>query len=149
MRARVSSTGSSSPRGSCSSETPSAADSRAFGTTSSFRRRAPSTRHVLPTVEQIRDAFEARGFATEALDTFEQEIDPSLAAHYDRLKRRALSSFELMTDADFEHGLARLRIAASLETTPTPILEKIDLLVLRRPTANRASTTGAATPPST
>jgi 2-polyprenyl-3-methyl-5-hydroxy-6-metoxy-1,4-benzoquinol methylase len=69
----------------------------------------------------------------DAFDTLEQEIGPSLADHYDRLKRRALSSFELMTDADFEHGLARLRIAASLETTPTPILEKIDLLVLRRP----------------
>jgi len=96
----------------------------------------PSARTIdearLPTVEQIRDAFEARGFATEALDTLEQEIDPSLAAHYDRLKRRALSSFELMTDAEFEHGLARLRIAASLETSPAPVLEKIDLLVLRR-----------------
>jgi ubiquinone/menaquinone biosynthesis C-methylase UbiE len=97
----------------------------------------PSARAIdearLPTVEQIRDAFEARGFATEALDTLEQEIDPSLAAHYDRLKRRALSALELLPDPDFEQGLARLRIAASLETTPVPVLEKIDLLVLRRP----------------
>ena len=97
----------------------------------------PSARAIdearLPKVEQICEAFEARGFATEALDTLEQEIDPSLSAHYDRLKRRALSSFELMTDAEFEQGLARMRIAASLETTPTPVKEKIDLLVLRRP----------------
>jgi ubiquinone/menaquinone biosynthesis C-methylase UbiE len=97
----------------------------------------PSARAIdearLPRVEQIRDAFEARGFTMEALDTLEQEIDPSLSAHYDRLKRRALSAFELMTDTDFEQGLARMEIAASLETTPTPILEKIDLLVLRRP----------------
>src|SRR4030095_9219138 len=97
----------------------------------------PSARAIdearLPTVEQIRDAFEARGFATEALDTLEQEIDPSPAAHYDPLKCRPLSALELLPDPDFEQGLARLRIAASLETTPVPVLEKIDLLVLRRP----------------
>jgi ubiquinone/menaquinone biosynthesis C-methylase UbiE len=96
----------------------------------------PSARAIdearLPSVDRIRQAFEARGFATEALDTLEQEIDPSLAAHYDRIKRRALSSFELISDAEFEQGLQLMRIAADRETTPTPILEKIDLLVLRR-----------------
>ena len=86
----------------------------------------------LPRVERVRAAFEARGFATQALDTLEQEIDPSLAAHYDRIERRALSSFELITDAEFEQGLERMRAAVDLETTPTPVLEKIDLLVLRR-----------------
>jgi ubiquinone/menaquinone biosynthesis C-methylase UbiE len=79
----------------------------------------PSARAIdearLPSVERIRDAFEARGFAMEALDTLEQEIDPSLAAHSDRLERRALSSFDLMTDTDFQQGLARLRLAASLD----------------------------------
>ena len=86
----------------------------------------------LPRVERVREAFEARGFATVALDTLEQHIDPSLAAHYDRIARRALSSFELISDADFEQGLALMRVAADRETTPTPVQEKIDLLVLRR-----------------
>jgi ubiquinone/menaquinone biosynthesis C-methylase UbiE len=86
----------------------------------------------LPTVERVRATFEASGFAMEALDTLEQEIDPSLAAHYDRMQRRALSSFELMTDREFEQGLARMRTAVDLEATPTPVLEKIDLLTLRR-----------------
>ncbi len=97
----------------------------------------PSARAIdearLPTLERVRVAFEARGFTMEALDTLEQEIDPSLAAHYERMKRRALSSFELITDAEFEQGLQRMRVAADHETTPTPILEKIDLLTLRRP----------------
>jgi len=96
----------------------------------------PSTRALdearLPRVERVREAFEARGFTTEALDTLEQEIDPSLAAHYERIKRRALSSFELISDTEFERGLERMRLAAARETTPTPIREKIDLLVLRR-----------------
>jgi ubiquinone/menaquinone biosynthesis C-methylase UbiE len=96
----------------------------------------PSARAIdearLPRVERVREAFEARGFAFEALDTVEQEIDSSLAAHYDRIKRRALSSFELISDAEFERGLQLMRIAAAHETIPTPVLEKIDLLVLRR-----------------
>ena len=109
----------------------------------------PSARAIdearLPTVARVREAFEARGFAFEALDTLEQEIDPSLAAHYDRIKRRALSSFELISDAEFEQGLQLMRIAADRETTPTPILEKIDLLVLRRPnTQSRRADRGAA-----
>lgn len=96
----------------------------------------PATRAIdearLPRVERVREAFEARGFVTEAFDTLEQEIDPSLAAHYDRISRRALSSFELITDAEFEQGLELMRLAVDRETTPAPVLEKIDLLVLRR-----------------
>ncbi|HKC99960.1 MAG TPA: hypothetical protein VKG20_18095, partial [Methylomirabilota bacterium] len=67
-----------------------------------------------------------------ALDTIEQEIDASLAAHYDRMERRALSSLELISDSEFEEGLARMRAAIACETEPIPVREKIDLLVLRR-----------------
>jgi len=97
----------------------------------------PSARAIdearLPTVERVRDAFVAAGFELVALDTLEQEIDVSLSAHYERLKLRALSTFELISDAEFEAGLARLRAAADRETAPTPVLESIDLLTLRRP----------------
>jgi 3-methyladenine DNA glycosylase/8-oxoguanine DNA glycosylase len=96
----------------------------------------PSARAIdetrLPTVERVRDAFVARGFELVTLDTLEQEIDVSLNAHYERLSLRALSTFELISDAEFEAGLARLRRAADLETTPSPVLEKLDLLTLRR-----------------
>jgi hypothetical protein len=76
--------------------------------------------------------FEANGFALEAVETIEQQVDPSLAAHYERMTRRALSSLDLITDAEFEHGLACMRAAVALETAPAPILETIDLLVFRR-----------------
>jgi ubiquinone/menaquinone biosynthesis C-methylase UbiE len=96
----------------------------------------PSARAIdearLPTVEHVRAAFLASGFEPVALETIEQEIDVSLNAHYERLKRRALSTFELISDADFEAGLARLRRAADLESTPTPVLERLDLLTFRR-----------------
>ena len=94
-------------------------------------RAADETR--LPTVESVRAAFAGHGFELVTLDTLEQEIDSSLAAHYDRIKQRALSTFALITDAQFEAGLTRMRQAAESETTPTPVLEGIDLLVLRRP----------------
>ena len=87
----------------------------------------------LPTVESVRAAFAGHGFELVTLDTLEQEIDSSLTAHYDRIKQRALSTFALITDAQFEAGLTRMRQAAESETTPTPVLEGIDLLVLRRP----------------
>ena len=88
----------------------------------------------LPTVESVRVAFAANGFELVALDTLEQEIDPSLTAHYDRIKQRALSTFSLITDVQFESGLARMRQTADQETTPMPVIEGIDLLVLRRST---------------
>ena len=40
----------------------------------------------------------------------------------------------MIPDAEFEEGLTRMRHAAARETTLTPVLEAIDLLVLRRHT---------------
>jgi hypothetical protein len=55
-----------------------------------------------------------------------------LSAHYKRLKLRALSTLELISDAEFEAGLARMRRAVDLETAPAPVVERLDLLTLRR-----------------
>ncbi len=74
----------------------------------------------LPRVEHVREAFEARGFALEALDTIAQEIDPSLAAHYDRIKRRALSSLDQITDAEFDQGLQRMQTRRHPRNHPHP-----------------------------
>lgn len=63
----------------------------------------------------VRDAFLAEGFAYVAFESVRQEIDPSLAAHYERIQQRALS------------------------TLTRPVTEEIDLLVLRRPGARRDS----------
>jgi ubiquinone/menaquinone biosynthesis C-methylase UbiE len=96
----------------------------------------PSARAIdearLPRAEQVRDTFRANGFGFVTLEAVEQEIDPSLHAHYERIGHRALSTFELITDAEFQEGLERMRQAVELETTPAPVLERFDLLVLRR-----------------
>ena len=99
----------------------------------------PSARAIdearLPSAEQVQVAFEAHGFELVALEAIEQQIDPSLRAHCERMERRALSTFELMTDAEFHEGLERMRQAVEGETAPAPVMERIDLLVLRRPAA--------------
>jgi len=99
----------------------------------------PSSRAIdearLPRVEQVRETFVARGFELVTLETIEQQIDASLQAHYERMQRRALSTFELMTDAEFHQGLERMRHAVEGETAPAPVMERIDLLVLRRQAA--------------
>jgi ubiquinone/menaquinone biosynthesis C-methylase UbiE len=96
----------------------------------------PSARAIdevrLPTVERVSAVFTAAGFELVALDTIEQEIDASLSAHYERLTHRALSTLELISDAEFEAGLARMRRAVDLEAAPAPIVERLDLLTLRR-----------------
>ena len=96
----------------------------------------PSARAIdearLSTVDGVRDAFVASGFTEVALDSIEQQIDPSLQAHYERIERRALSTFELLTDAEFHDGLERMRRAVELEATAAPVIERVELLVLRR-----------------
>ena len=66
----------------------------------------PSARAIdearLPRVERVREAFEARGFSTVALDS------------------------------EFARGLALIRAAVDREADPIPVREKVDLLVLRR-----------------
>jgi ubiquinone/menaquinone biosynthesis C-methylase UbiE len=86
----------------------------------------------LPTMESIRAAFVAERFVFVALETLAQPIDPSLRAHCARIEQRAISTLELISDAEFAQGLARLRDAAEHEATPTPVVERVDLLVLRR-----------------
>ncbi|HKQ67186.1 MAG TPA: class I SAM-dependent methyltransferase [Methylomirabilota bacterium] len=96
----------------------------------------PSARAIdevrLPTVERVRAAFAAAGFELIALDPIEQEIDASLSAHYERLKLRALSTLELISNAEFDAGLARMRRAVDLAPAPPPVVERLDLLTLRR-----------------
>ena len=86
----------------------------------------------LPRAEQVRDTFRPHGFELVALEAIEQQIDPSLRAHYERMKRRALSTFELINHAEFQEGLERMWQAVERESTPAPVLERVDLLVLRR-----------------
>jgi ubiquinone/menaquinone biosynthesis C-methylase UbiE len=86
---------------------------------------------VLPTVEQVTEAFAAAGFRVQARKEVSQQSAPSLAAYLDKTRRRADTGLRLLGDAEFTAGLAALERAAAAETTPAPVTDRLDLLVLR------------------
>ena len=86
----------------------------------------------LPTVERLSAAFAGAGFRTEALRAVAQVSAPSLAAYRDKVRRRADTGLRLLPDDQFAAGLAALDRAVAAETTPSPVVDRLDLLILRR-----------------
>jgi SAM-dependent methyltransferase len=87
----------------------------------------------LPTIERVSEAFAGAGFRVEGLAAVDQVSATSLAAYRDKVRRRADTGLKLLPDDQFAAGLAALERAADAETHPTPVVDRIDLLVLRRP----------------
>jgi hypothetical protein len=84
---------------------------------------------TFPTVEATVAAFEAAGFAFQALQSLPQVTGPSLRGSVERVRLRADSTLAPLSDDEFAAGLAALeRVAA--ESTPTPVVDHLDLLVL-------------------
>ncbi|HZD71251.1 MAG TPA: methyltransferase domain-containing protein [Actinomycetes bacterium] len=86
---------------------------------------------TFPTLESTVDAFQAAGFAFQALQQVPQVTAPSLRASLERVRLRADSTLQALGDEEFTQGLAALERAAAAETTPTPVVDHLDLLVLR------------------
>ena len=76
-------------------------------------------------------AFATAGVAFQALRPMAQVSAPSLRAAVDRVRLRADSTLKLLSDEEFAEGLAALERAAAAETAPTPVVDHLDLLVLR------------------
>ncbi len=104
-----------------------------------FYDLCPTAREVddsrLPTEERLDDAFGAAGLEKVALDTVRQQTDESLRAHYGRMKRRAISTFEFVPESEFRAALDRLRELAENEAEPQPVEEEIFLVVYAKPSA--------------
>jgi ubiquinone/menaquinone biosynthesis C-methylase UbiE len=95
----------------------------------------PETRRVLdryPTVAQTRQAFAAAGFGQVALAAVPQQTAPSLRNYAERLghARRADTLLRSLTDDEFAAGSERVR-AAARDAPPRPVVDQLDLLVLR------------------
>jgi hypothetical protein len=85
-----------------------------------------------PDVDELAAVFARHGFRVAALESVRQVIDPTLAAYHARLSQRALSVFEFLTEDEIAEGLAKLASEASNAADDDPVVEPIDLLVLRR-----------------
>jgi ubiquinone/menaquinone biosynthesis C-methylase UbiE len=84
-----------------------------------------------PSVAAVRGAFEAAGFAFVALESVPQLTADSLQALAGRLRREAHTPLTLISDQEYETGLTRLREAARQHSGP--VVDSLDLLVLRAP----------------
>jgi ubiquinone/menaquinone biosynthesis C-methylase UbiE len=96
----------------------------------------PAARAILaraPTVQATIVTFTAVGFTLQRLEQICDQSAASLKEAYDRARVRADSLLRLLPDADFFRGLEALERAAAAEMTATPVLRRLDLLVLQAP----------------
>jgi ubiquinone/menaquinone biosynthesis C-methylase UbiE len=96
----------------------------------------PAARAILaraPTVQATMGTFAAAGFTLHRLEQICDQSAASLKEAYARAHVRADSLLRLLPDAEFTRGLEALERAAAAETTPTPVVRRLDLLVLQAP----------------
>lgn len=95
-------------------------------------RHWPETAAVLdtyPSIQAVCEDFEAAGFAFEAVEAVPQITAVSTIALAATLSREAHTPLMLIDDRAYEAGLARLHAAAATEHGP--VVDSLDLLVLR------------------
>jgi hypothetical protein len=90
---------------------------------------------VFPSLAEVTRLFEAAGMAVLGIDRVRETVAPDLAAYAQRLRLRAISTFEHLTEEETQHGFAALDQAVAAEDTPGPITMDSDLLVLGAPPA--------------
>ncbi len=102
-----------------------------------FYRHFPAAREVderrLPSIEDLVASCARARLELVAHDVVTQVIDASLAAHLERLRLRAISTFELIDDEQIDAGFRALEAAVRAETDPLPVTEDIDLVVFEKP----------------
>jgi ubiquinone/menaquinone biosynthesis C-methylase UbiE len=85
---------------------------------------------MFPTTAEILALFGAAGFGCVTLTQSRHRIAPSLREYATRLRFRAISVFEYLSEPDIERGFAAMDADAARETVPQPVEEDCDLLVL-------------------
>ena len=84
-------------------------------------------RHI--TLERVLDAFSAAGFEHMETRRVHEIAAPQISEYVRRVETRADSSLALISDAEFQQGLGRLRSIAK-EWTGGPVRTGLDLVVL-------------------
>jgi hypothetical protein len=86
----------------------------------------------MPTVERLQEAWAPHGLQLEARIPNSQVIARDLDELVRRLEHRAISTLELIGDAEFERGLAALRQQAAQQPS-RPSYSAMDILAFTRP----------------
>jgi ubiquinone/menaquinone biosynthesis C-methylase UbiE len=95
-----------------------------------FPRAREVEQVMFPTLGETLEVLGAVGLRQVALVQVRERLAASLAAYVDRLRLRASSTFEHLTEAEIERGFAAIQAAADAETEPAPVEFDVDLLVL-------------------
>jgi ubiquinone/menaquinone biosynthesis C-methylase UbiE len=86
----------------------------------------------LPTIQQTVAVCEGSGFVLTERRRVDQTTADSLREFAQRTRFRADTALALISDDAFREGQAAIEMAASLEPSPNPVVEGIELLVFRK-----------------
>ena len=95
-----------------------------------FPRATEIERAMFPTVAEVLDVFAEVGLDQVALEAVPVRLADNLAAYVERLRLRAISTFEFMTEAEIEAGFAAFDAAVAEDVVGAPVEGTSDLLVL-------------------
>jgi SAM-dependent methyltransferase len=84
-----------------------------------------------PRIAATEAAFGSAGFALRSVERVQQMSAPSLSAAVKRVRLRADTTLEQLSDEEFDEGLRRLE-AAAREAPEAPVIDTLDLLVFER-----------------
>ena len=88
---------------------------------------------MFPSLAEAKAMFAEAGLTRTERRQVERPFEGTLEDNAAKLRLRALSIFEHLTDAEWAGGLAAMDAALVAGTVPTPAAERPDLLVLSRP----------------
>jgi ubiquinone/menaquinone biosynthesis C-methylase UbiE len=95
-----------------------------------FPRAVEIEKNLFPTLDDVVELFASVGLSRLALETVPVRDAVSLAEHAERLRHRAISTFEYLSEDEIARGFAALDAAVAEESTPRPVESTADLLVL-------------------
>jgi len=85
----------------------------------------------LPSRDEVKSVFQEQGFELAAEQAITQLWARDLQEYYQKLSLRATSDLALITDEQFERGLARFKGYCDAHDTGAPVYDDIDLFVFR------------------
>jgi ubiquinone/menaquinone biosynthesis C-methylase UbiE len=98
-----------------------------------FPRAAEIERAMFPSTAEVEAAFAPFGLRRLALETQAEAMAATLAEAAERLKLRAISTFEHMSEAEIAEGFAALDADVARRGQEGPMITQSDVMVLGRP----------------
>jgi hypothetical protein len=94
-----------------------------------FPRARDIEMRMFPSTGEVMRLFATVRLSPVAFVAIEEQLAPSLTEYAERLRLRALSTFEHMSEEEIAQGFARMDVAVAEETQPQPVVRLSDLLV--------------------